>query len=165
MTFQLRSLKLPPECVLRRACATDAEAINSLMSTELLDPTQLHWSQFWVISKNRYLVAIGQLRRHPGVQELGSLVVAPILRGQGLGTYLVQHLIGRATAPLYLSCGARLIPFYARLGFVPIPWLALPCPLKLKFGFSKLLTTLLRKHLVFMQYSIAEQGLIDKGSG
>ncbi|WP_346016890.1 hypothetical protein [Chroococcidiopsis sp. CCMEE 29] len=71
-----------------------------------------------------------------------------------MGTYLVQHLIEQATAPLYLSCGARLIPFYARLGFVPIKWLALPCPLKLKFGFSKLLTTLLRRQLVFTNQSI-----------
>lgn len=153
MTRQLGLLKSPPECVLRRACATDAEAIKSLMSTERVDPRQLDWFQFWVIEKNRRLVAVGQLRRHPGVQELGSLVVAPSWRGQGLGTYLVQHLIEQATAPLYLSCGARSIPFYAQLGFVSIKWLALPCPLKLKFGFSKLFfTTLLRRQLVFMQY-------------
>ncbi len=44
------------------------------------------------------------------------------------------------------------MPFYARLGFVPIPWLLVPGPLKIKFGLSKLLTTLLRRHLVFMQY-------------
>ena len=66
MTRQLRLLKLPPECVLRRACATDAGAIKSLMSTELLDPTQLHWSQFWVIETNKCLVACEQLRRHLG---------------------------------------------------------------------------------------------------
>ncbi len=153
MNRQPGSLKLPPECVFRRACATDAEEIKSLVSTERVDPRQLHWFQFWVIEKNRRLVAIGQLRHLNHVQELGSLVVAPSWRGQGLGTYLVQHLIEQATAPLYLSCGARLLPFYTRLGFVPIKWLALPCPLKLKFGFSKLFfTTLLRRQLVFMQY-------------
>lgn len=152
MTRQMYSLELPPGCVLRRADATDAKAIQQMVYAEPLDPTQLHWSQFWVIETDRRLVAIGQLRRYSGTQELGSLVVAPSWRGQGLGTLLVQHLSGQATAPLYLACGARLIPFYARLGFVPIPWLALPCPLKLKFGFSKLLTTLLLRHLVFMQY-------------
>lgn len=103
MTRQRSSIELPPGCVLRPACATDTEAIQSLMSTELLDPTQLHWSQFWVIEMNRCLVACGQLRRYSGTQELGSLVVAPSWRGQGLGTLLVQHLSGQATAPLYAS--------------------------------------------------------------
>lgn len=158
MTGQRSSIELPPGCVLRPACATDTEAIQSLMSTELLDPTQLHWSQFWVIEMNRCLVACGQLRRYRGAMELGSLVVATEKRGQGLGTRLVQHLIEQATAPLYLACGARLMPFYARLGFVPIKWLLLPCPLKLKFGLSKLLTTLLLRHLVFMQY-LSSKGL------
>ena len=147
-----RSFQLPPECILRRACATDAQAIKLLISTELLNPTGINWSNFWVIENNRRLVAIGQLRRHPGIQELGSIMVAPNWRTQGLGTHLVQHLIEQATAPLYLSCGARLIPFYAPLGFVPISWLALPYPLKIKFGITKLFTTLLGRHLVFMQH-------------
>jgi amino-acid N-acetyltransferase len=122
------------------------------MSAELLDPTQLHWSQFWVIECNERQVACGQLRRYPGATELGSLVVATSWRTQGLGKCLAKHLIQQATKPLYLACGARLVPFYTHLGFVPIPWLALPCSLKLKFGFSKLATTLLLRHLVFMQY-------------
>ncbi|BAZ18933.1 hypothetical protein NIES4071_108180 (plasmid) [Calothrix sp. NIES-4071] len=46
MNRQPASLKLPPECVLRKACATDAEAIKSLVSTERVNPTQLYWLQF-----------------------------------------------------------------------------------------------------------------------
>ena len=103
MTRQMYSLELPPGCVLRRADATDAKAIQQMVYAEPLDPTQLHWSQFWVIETDRRLVAIGQLRRYSGTQELGSLVVAPSWRGQGLGTLLVQHLSGQATAPLYAS--------------------------------------------------------------
>ncbi len=34
MNYQPEKLKLPPECVLRKACATDAEAIKSLVSNE-----------------------------------------------------------------------------------------------------------------------------------
>ena len=157
MTRQICSPELPPGYILRPAYALDAGAIREMVYAEPLDPTQLHWSQFWVIECNGRLVACGQLRRFTGVQELGSLVVAPGWRAQGLGIRLGKHLIEQATEPLYLACGARLVPFYARLGFVPIPWLALPCPLKLKFGFSILATTMLLRHLVFMQYLFPHQ--------
>jgi amino-acid N-acetyltransferase len=123
-----------------------------MVYAEMLDPTQLYWSQFWVIECSGHLVACGQLRSYPGAQELGSLVVAPAMRDRGFGKCLAKYLVQQASQPLYLACGARLVPFYAGLGFVPIPWIALPCPLKLKFAFSKLLTTLLLRHLVIMQY-------------
>lgn len=65
-----------------------------------LDPTQLRSSQFSVIECEGRVIACGQLRCFPQAQELGSVVVAPAWRGQGLGTHLVKHLIDRATQPL-----------------------------------------------------------------
>jgi len=108
-----------------------------------LDPTQLRWSQFWIIKCEEHLVACGQLRSFAGAQELGSLVVAPAWRGRGLGIHLAKHLIEEATEPLYLEClGPRLKKFYLHLGFVAAAWQELPRPLKLKFGFSALAATL-----------------------
>jgi amino-acid N-acetyltransferase len=108
-----------------------------------LDPTQIRWSQFWVIEGDGCLVACGQLRSFPGAQELGSLVVAPAWRGRGLGSYLVKHLIQQATQPLYLEClGKKLAEFYTRFGFVPIAWQELPQSLKWKFGLSQLASKL-----------------------
>jgi amino-acid N-acetyltransferase len=138
-----RTSSLPIGCILRPACAKDIWAIRKLVLSAKLDPTQIHWSQFWVIESEKCLVACGQLRCFPGAQELGSLVVAPAWRNRGLGTYLVKHLIQEATQPLYLEClGSRLAQFYTRFGFVPISWQELPRSLKWKFGFSTLVSTL-----------------------
>lgn len=145
---------LPPECLLRPACAKDIWAIRKLVLSAKLDPTQLRWSQFWVIECEECVVACGQLRSFPGAQELGSLVIAPGWRGRGLGSYLVEHLIQEATQPLYLEClGSRLAKFYSRFDFVPISWQELPRPLKWKFGVSQLASRLLPViSVTIMQY-------------
>lgn len=135
---------LPSECVLRPACAKDIWLIRKLVLSAKLDPTQLRWSQFWVIECEGRVVACGQLRSFSKAQELGSLVVAPAWRGRGLGSCLAEHLIQEATQPLYLEClGHRLARFYTRLGFVAIAWQDLPNSLKLKFGISQLASRLL----------------------
>ena len=152
MTRQRQSIELPSECNLRRAVATDAKQIKQMVHSEPLVPIGLYWSQFWVIERKGHLLACGQLRCYRGIQELGSLVVASSWRNQKLGTYLAQHLVEQASTPLYLSCAFRLKQFYERLGFREIYWLNLPYPIKLKFGFAKLLALLMRKHLILMQY-------------
>ena len=149
-----RSSLLPLGCIVRPACAKDIWTIRKLVLSAKLDPTQLRWSQFWVIECAGRLVACGQLRSFPGAQELGSLVVAPDWRGRGLGSYLVNSLIQEATQPLYLEClGSRLAKFYAHFGFVPIAWQELPPPLKRKFGISQLASKLLPMiSVTIMQY-------------
>jgi amino-acid N-acetyltransferase len=82
---------------LRPACSSDIWAIRKLVLSAKLDPTQLRWSQFWVIECEGRVVACGQLRSFAGAQELGSLVVESAWRGQGLGRCLVKHLIREAT--------------------------------------------------------------------
>lgn len=128
---------LPSGCYLRPANARDAWAIRKLVLLAKLDPTQLRWQQFSVIECNERTIACGQLRAFPGAQELGSLVVAPDWRRKGLGSYLVEYLIERATQPLYLEClGHKLAEFYARFGFVAVTWEELPRSLKFKFALS-----------------------------
>ncbi len=148
------SSSLLPGCFLRPACANDIWAIRKLVLSAKLDPTQIRWSQFWVITCEGRLVACGQLRSFPGAQELGSLVVAPAWRGKGLGSYLVKHLIQEATGSIYLEClGKKLAEFYTRFGFVPIAWRELPQSLKWKFGVSQLASRLLPMiSVIIMQY-------------
>ncbi|MBV9390200.1 MAG: GNAT family N-acetyltransferase [Chroococcidiopsidaceae cyanobacterium CP_BM_ER_R8_30] len=144
---------LPAGCTLRLATAQDMWAIRKLVLQAWLDPTQLRCSQFRVIECDGQIVACGQLRSFQRAQELGSVVVAPVWRGRGLGTYLIQHLIAAATQPLYLEClGPRLASFYVRFGFVRVSWKELPRSLKLKFGLSALAATLLRVPVILMQY-------------
>jgi amino-acid N-acetyltransferase len=153
-----QTYKLPPEYVLRRARASDIWTIRKLVLFAKLDPTQIRWSQFWVIECKERVVACGQLRNFSEAQELGSLVVAPAWRGRGLGRYLVKHLIQVATEPLYLEClGNQLAEFYTRFGFVPIAWQNLPPPLKRKFGVSQLATRFLPMlDVTIMQYKGTE---------
>ena len=149
-----QSSLLPPGCILRQAGTSDIWAIRKLVLSAKLDPTQIRWSQFWVIECERRVVACGQLRSFPGAQELGSLVVTPTWRGRGLGSYLTKHLIQEATEPLYLEClGSRLAEFYTRFGFVPMAWQELPQSLKWKFGISQLASKLLPMiSVAIMQY-------------
>lgn len=156
--FEWSEVTLPPECILRPASAKDIWEIRKLVLGARLDPTQIRWSQFWVIECERRIVACGQLRFFTDAQELGSLVVAPTWRGQGLGTYLARNLIQSATQPVYLEClGNRLAKFYTRLGFVPISWQELPQSLKLKFGISQLASALIPLVSVkIMHYQPAE---------
>lgn len=128
---------LPAGLTLRPAQHQDLGAIRRLVLGARLDPTQLRWSQFWVIDQAGQVIACGQLRSFPAAQELGSLVVAKQWRRQGLGTALTQHLIQQATEPLYLEClGSTLAQFYQRLGFQLVAWQDLPRSLQLKFGLS-----------------------------
>ncbi|NMG09519.1 GNAT family N-acetyltransferase [Brasilonema sp. UFV-L1] len=146
-------VSLPTGCVLRSATSEDIWSIRLLVLRAKLDPTQIRWQQFWVIECDGRLVACGQLRNFSGAQELGSLVVLPAWRGQGLGTILTQHLIIQATQPLYLEClGQRLAQFYSRFGFVVISFEDLPPSLKRKFGLSQLGKRLIRVPVVFMEY-------------
>ncbi len=143
---------VPEECVLRPARPQDMPTVRRLVWAERLDPTQLRWEQFWVVEHRGRIVACGQLRRFPGVRELGSLVVAPEWRGRGLGSALVRHLVAQADAPVFLECAARLTGFYGRLGFRRVSWRELPWPLKLKFGITLVLGTLVRRPAAFMRY-------------
>lgn len=145
---------LPKDCQLRPAMATDIGSIRRLVWSARLDPTQIRWSQFWVIEQQQTIIACGQLRVFPDAQELGSLVVKSTHQGQGLGTLLAQHLIEQASQPLYLEClGQRLCQYYQRMGFQIVEWQALPQGLKRKFGLSNIAKILFRVPVEFMYYS------------
>ncbi|MBD2437439.1 GNAT family N-acetyltransferase [Nostoc sp. FACHB-110] len=148
-----QDLLLPSGCILRPATSADQWSIILLVLSAKLDPTQLRWQQFWIIESDSKLIACGQLRSFFGVQELGSLVVAPAWRSRGLGSLLTQYLINQAKEPLYLEClGEKLAKFYSRFGFVPVAFEDLPQSLKQKFRVSHLAKRLVKVPVVFMQY-------------
>jgi amino-acid N-acetyltransferase len=143
---------LPAGCGLRRATADDLPAIRALVRGSRLDPTQLRWPQFLVVECAGQIAACGQLRRFPGAQELGSLVVAQGRRGQGLAAALIRRLIAEATRPLYLECEAPLAALYRRFGFARVSWRTVPGPLRLKFGLSYGLSRVLGQRVAAMAY-------------
>ncbi|WP_445637305.1 GNAT family N-acetyltransferase [Nostoc sp. DSM 114161] len=144
---------LPLGYVIRQAKPSDMWLICLFIIRASLDASQLKWHQFWVIEYDGRLVAFGQLRNFEFAQELGSLFVVPTHRNQGLGTFLIQHLIAQSTQPLYLKClKNKLGSFYAKKGFIPISYEELPVSLKSKFRLSQLRKTLLKAFVLFMKY-------------
>ena len=149
----LEPFTLSPDCQLRRAEARDRAAIFKLVLGAFLDPTQLRWQQFWLVTHKEQVIACGQLRQFDGAQELGSVVVASGWRGQGLGTLMTTHLIQQATAPLYLECvGQPLARFYQRLGFGVADWSTVPPGIKGKFRLSHWAATRLRLPIFVLGY-------------
>ena len=151
------AFRLPPSCHIRPALAKDIWPIRRLVFSARLDPTQLRWQQFSVIEHEAKILACGQLRTFPGCQELGSLVVTPAWRRQGLGTALAQHLTQQAAEPLYIEClGSELAAFYQQLGFIPLRGTELPPALRRKFGISQAIARILHLPLYQMRWPSTE---------
>lgn len=144
---------LPHGYVIRKAKPVDMWLIFLFIIRGRLDPSQLKWQQFLVVEYDGSLVAFGQLRNFKFAQELGSLFVVPAYRNQGLGTFIIQHLIAQSTQPVYLKCLKHQLKFfYAQRGFIPISYEELPLSLKSKFRLSQLRKTLLKAFVLFMKY-------------
>lgn len=113
------SFPLPPGVQLRRAERADAAAIRRLIWQERLNPLSLDWRRFTLaVDAQGRMLACAQIKPHSdGTFELASLAVLPVWRGQGLARALITHLQAQAGPPLYLTCRATLVPFYARHGF------------------------------------------------
>lgn len=123
----------------RSATAADAVTIRQLIRDERLDPTSLDWRHFLVAEDGGQIVGCAQVKRLPGVNELGSLVVLPAYRGQGIGARLIQTLEAQAGLPLYLVCQERMEPYYNRFGFRRIGFWSAPLFLRLKLAAALLL--------------------------
>jgi len=129
--------------------------IRAMVRREGLDPTQLKVEQFIVAETVQAgqprIIGCGQMRRYPNAHELGSLVVEPDWRGQGVGAILVRYLLAGTTGDVYLECRARLASYYGQFGFEVVDWVELPAALKLKFGLGRLLSLLPGVSIVAMR--------------
>ncbi len=109
---------------IRKATADDEAAIVALVRAERLNPNGLVWSNFIVARSGGTIIGAAQIRRHgDGARELGSLVVAPPFRGQGLAAELVDALLAqeRDAGALCIVTGQQNARHYTRWGFNPIP--------------------------------------------
>lgn len=153
---ELKELKLPEGCIIRKATSKDSLSIRWLVFKAKLDPTQLRWQQFWVIEYEKNIIACGQLRNFTEAQELGSLVVIKKWRKHGLGSFMTQYLIEQAAQPLYLEClGKKLVDYYTKFGFIAINFQDLPPSLKSKYKLSQLGKKIIGVPVTFMKYSIS----------
>lgn len=140
----------PAGVTLRPACEADQPAIRALVHSEGLDPTGLRWQHFTVAEASGEIVGVGQIRPHPHCRELGSLVIQPAWRQQGLGAALVQAILAAERSDVYLECPVWMVAYYTRFGFATIRLRQTPMPLKLKAAVGKLLMRLTNDRLVVM---------------
>jgi amino-acid N-acetyltransferase len=103
---------------LRRATEADQPTIQRMVSSERLNPRDVHWQNFIIAEdEDERIIGIGQIRLHDRVKELGSLVVLPEYRGQGVGAAIMQALETRGGYPMHLMCGAHNVAYYQRFGY------------------------------------------------
>ena len=103
---------------LRPASASDFPAIKTLVWGARINPTKLDWRRFTIAALETDVIGCVQLKPVPrDLIELASLVVHPNYRGQGIGRALVEHLLDKASRPLFLTCRSGLGKLYEKFGF------------------------------------------------
>jgi N-acetylglutamate synthase-like GNAT family acetyltransferase len=147
--------------LLRFATADDQAAIVRLVRAERLNPNALHWLNFIVAERDGTLVGAVQMRRHAdGSNELGSLVVDPAHRREGIGGRLVGGLLHAqdpATA-VHLITACTRARYFAAWGFRAIASRRAPdavrrnhCLGQLVGGLASLLRGRLPRRLVVLE--------------
>ena len=107
--------------LVRPAVAADQDAIVGLARSERVNPMGLHWPRFFVAERDGALVGAVQMRlHHDGAHELGTLVVAPQARNQGIAAQLINALLSRDRGRVFMVTGRKHAEHYARWGFAPI---------------------------------------------
>jgi amino-acid N-acetyltransferase len=108
----------PAPVLVRRATASDQEAIRALVLNERLNPTGLHWPRFVVATIGARVVGAVQMRHHPdGSLELGSLVVAPSQRGRGIAGRMIERLLADHEGRVHMITPRAHAERYVRWGF------------------------------------------------
>jgi amino-acid N-acetyltransferase len=119
---------------IRRAGPADEAAVQALVRSERLNPNRLHWPHFVVACDGERIVGAVQMRHHlDGSHELGSLVVVPELRGQGLATRLIDALLAGFPGPVHMVTQHRHAAHFERWGFRPVRALRAPVAVRLNW--------------------------------
>ena len=112
---------------IRPPTPAEFEAARRILKDARLDPTTpLRIEHTLIAEVDGKIVGIGQIKHHRGCQELGSLVVLPEYRRQGIAAQLIEALEARAERPLYLMCLQTMEAYYARFGYRSISFGEMP---------------------------------------
>ncbi len=118
---------------IRPPVASELEILRKMLREAQLDPTSgVHLEYALVAEADGQIVGMGQIKHLRGCQELGSLVVLPAYRHQGIAGQLIRALEAQAERPLYLICQNSMGSFYTRFGYTRISYGQAPTALKLK---------------------------------
>jgi amino-acid N-acetyltransferase len=113
--------------LIRRAVASDQEAIRCLASGERVNPTGLKWPNFVVAVNEAAIIGAAQLRLHrDGSKELATLVVARAWRKRGIAAKLIDTIMADQPGRIFMITGRSYAHHYARWGFLPITPVSAP---------------------------------------
>ena len=103
---------------IRDATVKDQATIRRIVRAANINPTGLDWPHFIVAQDGGEIVGAGQVKAHrDGTRELASIAVVPVRQGQGIGSAIINELVGRESGTLYLTCRHQLQGYYERFGF------------------------------------------------
>jgi N-acetylglutamate synthase-like GNAT family acetyltransferase len=138
---------------LRSATEKDFPAIRDLIHRVEINPMDLDWRRFVLaVDGSGKMLGCGQLKPHgQEVVELASIAVEPEYHGQGIARVIIEHLIQRAPRPLYLTCRARLGPFYEKWGFRSIELNEMPPYFRRLARLAKMLNVFFNEKLLVMK--------------
>ena len=118
---------------IRPPVASELALLRKMLRDAQLDPTSgVHLEYALVAEADGQIVGMGQIKHLRGCQELGSLVVLPDYRHQGIAGQLIRALEAQAERPLYLICESHMGSFYRNFGYGQINFGQAPTALKLK---------------------------------
>jgi amino-acid N-acetyltransferase len=118
--------------VIRKAQAREKTAIRSLVLSERMRPIDLRHENFLIAVKDEKIIGTVQMRRHSdGTRELGSLVVAPAWRRQGIAAELIDVLLRGERQNVYMITARAHWQHFARWGFELVPAGAAPRSIRL----------------------------------
>lgn len=134
----------PTHYVIRRAFAREEAAICALVRSERLNPHHLHFENFAVAVAGGELIGASQIRRHAdGSRELGSVVVAPSWRGRGISAAIIEWLLKKEAAPLYVITRRKHSAHYERWGFSAVPARSAPRTIRFNYRLGSLIGTVM----------------------
>jgi GNAT superfamily N-acetyltransferase len=89
-------------------------------------PPMPDWVDYWVVECEQTIVACAKWQHYDSYSQLERLYVDRQWRQSGIGSSLVERLIGQTLQPIYILSDPGLVDFYQRFGFRPIDWNDLP---------------------------------------
>ena len=164
----------------RAATPGDQDTIAAMVKAENMNPLFLDPANFIIAQDDdNTVVGIGQIRPLGKQYELASLVVAQEMRGNGIGTALVNELLERLQAKslagkdpavvnlpdVFLLTLKSSTPFYARMGFLEIPVSMAPMGMQAEAAAGTIVAKMSGGELTCMRYKFPETELKCSGSG
>ena len=165
----------------RRATEADSALISQMVQGEKMNPLFQDPVNFLIAQDDEnQVVGIGQIRPLGKQYELASLVVREDMRGNGIGTALVNELLERHKAKIlavvadpdamalpdvFLLTLKSSTPFYSRMGFLEIPVSMAPMGMQMEAAAGGIVAKMSGGELTCIRYKFPATELKYSGSG